>query len=104
MTRWRPAARSGRGLVGEQDAVGRQREVADARLAREQAHEVRKVAAHERLTAGQPELVHAEVGEDIDEDAHLLEIEDVLARQPRVVALRHAVLAAQVAAVGDRQA
>src|SRR5581483_8041579 len=46
----------------------------------------------------------AEADEDVDEAADLLEVQHVLARQPRVVVLRHAVFAAEVAAVGDRQA
>ena len=41
--------------------------------------------------------------EDVDQRADLLEVQHVLARQPDVVVLRHAVFAAQVAAVGDRQ-
>jgi hypothetical protein len=39
----------------------------------------------------------------IDEPIDLLEVEDVFARQPEVVRLRHAVLASEVAAIGDRQ-
>ena len=61
------------------------------------------VAAEQRLAAGQPDLVDAERQEDVDERARLLEVQHVLARQPDVVVLRHAVFAAQVAAIGDRQ-
>jgi hypothetical protein len=39
----------------------------------------------------------------IDETLDLLELQDVLARQPEVVLLRHAVLAAKIAAIGDRE-
>ena len=39
-----------------------------------------------------------------NEPLDLLEVEQILARQPHVVLLRHAVTAAEVAAVGDRQA
>ena len=62
-----------------------------------------EVAAEQRFAAGQPEPVDAERDEDVDERADLLEVQHVLARQPHVLLLRHAVLAAQVAAVGDRQ-
>ena len=72
-------------------------------LPRQHAHQRRKVAAQQRLAAGQPDLVDAERQEDVDERADLLEVQHVLARQPDVVVLRHAVFAAQVAAVGDRQ-
>ena len=72
-------------------------------LAASIADERRQVAAQERLAAGQAQPVHAERDEDVDERADLLEVQDVLARQPGVVLLRHAVRAAQVAAVGDRQ-
>ena len=65
--------------------------------------EVRQVAPQERLAAGQPDLVHAERREDIDERLDLLEVQDVFAREPHIVRLGHAVAAAQVAAVGDRE-
>ena len=72
-------------------------------LRREQPHEPVEVAPQQRLAAGETHLVHAEVGEDVDERGHLLEGEDVVAGQPDVLLLGHAVLAAQVAAVGDRE-
>ena len=103
--RRRPAAFERVGLIGEQDAVGRQREVVQRRLAGQHAA---PASARSRRSSGSPPvsrmLVDAERHEDVDERADLLEVEHVLARQPDVLLLRHAVLAAQVAAVGDRQA
>ena len=62
-----------------------------------------EVAAQQRLAAGEPDLVDAERHEHIHERGDLLEMQHVLARQPDVLVLRHAVLAADVAPVGDRQ-
>src|SRR5215468_3039815 len=89
-------------LLGEQDPVGRQGQIAKLRLVRQEADQRRQVAPQERLAAGEPDLVDAEIHEDVDERAELLEVEDLLARQPDVVLLGHAVAAAQVAAVGHR--
>ena len=87
----------------EQHRVGRHREIANPVLARQPLDQRRQVAAEQRFAAGQPHLVDAETQELIDEPIDLLELQDVLARQPDVVLLGHAVLAAQVAAIGDRQ-
>ena len=91
------------GLIREQHAVGGEREILQAGLGRDHPHERRHIAAEQRLAAGQADLVDAEREEDVDERAGFLEMQDVLARQPDVVLLRHAVFAAEVAAVGDRQ-
>ena len=66
-------------------------------------HQVGDVAAQQRLAAGEPHLVDAERQELIDQPLDFLEVQEVLARQPEVVFLGHAVLAAQVAPVGHRQ-
>ena len=63
-----------------------------------------QIAAQERFAAGEPHAVHAEADEDVGEPADFLEVEQIVLRQPHVVGLRHAVLAAQIAAVRDRQA
>ena len=89
------------GGVGEQQPVGRHREVAQARVPREDRDELREVAAHERLAARQADPVDAELREHAGEPPDLLEVENVAPRQPRVVLLRHAVRAPQVAAVRD---
>jgi len=69
-------------------------------LRRDRAHECRQIAPEQRLAAGQPDRVDAERHEHLDQHARFLELEDVLSRQPGVVVLGHAVLTAQIAAVG----
>ena len=91
------------GLGSEQHAIGGHGEVSDSRTGSQSMDEVRQIATQERLAAGQPDLVHAEPREDIDERFDFLEVQDVLAREPHVVRFGHAVAAAQVAAVGDRK-
>ena len=90
-------------VVGQEHAVGRHGEIADARTRRQPRHQVGHVAAEQRLAAGEPHLVHAQIEEHVHEPLDLLEVQDVLARQPHVVLLRHAVAAPEVAPVGDRQ-
>ena len=90
------------GVRREQHTVGRHRQIADFRPRREQLDQPRQIAAEQRLAAGDSHAVHALRREDIDQRRDLLEVEDVLPRQPRIVGLGHAVLAAQVAPVGDR--
>ena len=75
-----------------------------AGLAASRRDQRRQVVAQQRLAAGQADAVDAELGEAVDQRRDLLEVEDVAARQPDVVLLRHAVLAAQIAAVGHRDA
>src|SRR5262245_33584851 len=89
-------------LPGEQDAVGRDREIAQARFRGQEADEAVHVAPQERLAPGEPDLVDAQVHEHVGQRADLLEVQDLLARKPDVVLFRHAVCAPQVAAVGDR--
>ena len=57
-----------------------------------------------RLAPGDADPASAQLGEDGGETAELLEGEKRFAREPDVVLLRHAVAAAEVAAVGDTQA
>ena len=91
-------------VAGEQDTVGGQRQVANAWLRREAAHEDGEIATQQRLAAGQANLVDAFVEEQLDQRLDLLELQQIVFRQPDVVLLRHAVRAAEVAAVRDRQA
>ena len=70
------------GVLGEQDAVGRQREVVEAALAGQHLHEFGEVAPEQRLAARQPQAIDAFGKEDVDERRDLLEVQDVLARQP----------------------
>ncbi len=98
-------ARERLGLLREQRAVRRQRDL-QIRNRREQLDEVFDVAPDERLAAGDPDRPHAERGEDADDALDLLEAQELLAVEEGVVAaedlLRHAVDAAEVATVGDR--
>ena len=101
VTRPRPAAAQRRRVLGEQDAVGGHGEVGEpgsaASIATSRGRSLRSSGSPPvRRTLSTPE-----VDEDVDEPADLLEREDVLPGQPDVLLLRHAVVAAQVAAVGD---
>ena len=68
--------------------------------------ELRQIAPQEGLAAGDADFFHAESDKQTREARQFLEREDFTLRQERVVAperlLRHAVGAAEVAAVGDR--
>ena len=103
MIRCKPGVFERVNVIGEQDTVGRQREIVDAAFRRQQAHESGKVPPQQRLAAGEPHLVDAERDEDVDQRTDFLEMQQILARQPDVLVLRHAVLAADIAPVGDRQ-
>ena len=74
------------------------------RFRREPLDQHREVLAQQWFAAGEPHLARTPIEKHVDQPLDFLEVEDVLARQPRVVLLRHAVLAAQVATVGYRQA
>ena len=70
-------------------------------MARHRAEEAHDVLAHQRLAAGDPELAHAEGDEGGAEPVELLEGQELGLGQELHV-LGHAVDAAEVAAVGDR--
>jgi hypothetical protein len=95
------------GLLGEQRPVRRQRQVEPVDR-RELLDESLDVPADERLTPGDPDLLDAVVREGAREPRDLLEREKLASVEEAVVApedlLRHAVDAAEVAAVGDRDA
>ena len=94
-------------LLRQERAVRRQREL-EVRDLGELRDEPLDVAADERLAAGEADRADAEAGEDADDAGDLLEAEELLPVEERVVAaeglLRHAVDAAEVAAVGDGDA
>jgi hypothetical protein len=77
-------------------------EVLDER--REHRHQPRELATHERLAAGQPDVGDAHRGQQPDQPLDLLEVQDLVALEPRQPLRRHAVLAAEVAAVRHRDA
>ena len=102
LSRCRPARRSVGGLLGQQDAVGRQGQVVDAAASRGQlCDEPRQVGPHERLAAGEPQPPHAHLRDDAHEPRDLLERQNLVPRLEADVLVRHAVEAADVAAIGD---
>ena len=73
-----------------------------AEMAGEAGHQLHDVLPHQRLAAGDAQLVDAEGSKGRDQLVQLLERQHVLARQEGHP-LGHAVGAAQVASIGDRQ-
>ena len=94
-------------LPREERRVRRQRQV-EAVDRREPLDEALELLAEQRLAAGEADLLDAERDERARDALELLEAQQLLAvHEPVVVAedrLRHAVGAAEVAAVGDRDA
>ncbi len=88
----------------EQVPVGREREVVDARDRPDRLDQAPQLLADERLAAGEAHVVDAHLAEDAHEPGDLLVGEQRVALEPRQALGRHAVLAAEVAAVGDRDA
>src|SRR5207253_10887701 len=68
------------------------------------ANEVQNVAPNERFAAGHADFRHAQIRCDSDETQGFLVAENFLARQPFLELARHAVIAALVATIGDRDA
>ena len=88
------------GLLGQQDAVGRQADVFDARHGSDLGDQLVDVAADERLAPGQANLVDAQVDNDPHEAFDLLESEQLAAVHELGVVGRHAIEAADIAAIG----
>src|ERR1051326_917310 len=101
-------AQPARLVARQQGAIRRQREVGEAADAREHLHEALEVAAEQRLAAGEADLLDAGLHEKRGHAGDLLEREQVVAARVNEVRaenlLRHAVDAAEVAAVRDRDA
>ena len=93
----------GLGVLGQEQAVGGQAHVADAGNPDEHPHQPRQVAAHQRLAAGETDFVDPQWRGDADEVGDLLEGEQLGPVHEHDL-LRHAVDAAEVAAVGDADA
>ncbi len=90
----------------ELGAVGRQRELierARSKVARQRGHERHDAAPHQRFAAGQPQLAHPFGDEGRAEPVKLFERENVGLGQEGHV-FRHAIDAAEIAAVRDRHA
>ena len=94
------------GLLREERRIRRQRDVEVVSECREPLDQELEIAAQERLAAGDAQLPDAEVDEDARNALDLLEREQLAPGEEAVVVsedlLRHAVDAAEVAAVGDR--
>src|SRR5206468_5918466 len=90
-------------LLAQEDAVGRHRDV-ERRVDRiDHPDQLLELDPHQRLAAGDADGTDAVPLDEDPRQAHdLLEAQDVLARQPLQPLRRHAVDAAEVAAVGDR--
>ena len=104
LTRSSPASRRSCAHAAQRRAVGGHRQV-DRRAATELGRRERtgEVGAHRRLAAGEADPVDPEaLDEDPGEALDLLERQHLAAGQPLHALLRHAVRAAEVAAVGDR--
>ncbi len=94
-------------LLREQGRVRRQRQLETVDRG-ERGDQALELAAQQRLAARDPDLLDPMCGEDPHEPLDLLEREQLAAIQEAVLAaedlFRHAVDAAEVAAVGDRDA
>jgi hypothetical protein len=88
----------------EQVAVGGEGKVLDPRHRGEHRHEPRELAPHQGLAAGQAKVGHAHARHHSHQPLDLLEAQDLVAVEPGQAVGRHAVLAAEVAAIGDRDA
>src|SRR5579863_9151436 len=91
-------------LLGEQHAVGGQRQIFDALNRRQFADQLRQILAKQRLSAGETQLAHAQGDRDAHETLDLLEGQQLLARLELHAGLRHAVEAADVTPVRDTDA
>ena len=93
------------GMVRKLACIGGQRQLVEAlaQMPRQPLDQPHDVPPHQRLAAGQPELAHAARDEGARQPVDLLEAQQILARQ-EVHRLGHAIDAAKVAAVGDRDA
>ena len=95
-------------LLCEERGVRRQGDVESLVERGERGDEVLEIAAQQRLASGDPQLADAELDEDPSDAFDLLEGEELAPREEAVVVpedlLGHAVDAAEVAAVGDRDA
>ena len=96
------------GVLREQHRVRRERDVLHAVERGELADELRRVRSQQRLAAGQPHLLHAELHEQARQPRDLLERQTLGGFQEAIVLVerlaRHAVRATEVAAIHDRDA
>jgi hypothetical protein len=93
--------------TSQQRAVGGQRDIRDAELGNAR-HDFGEICAQQRLAAGETDLRNTERCEDPGESNDLARVKRLRARQEAIpgseTRLRHAVGAAEVAAIGDGDA
>ena len=96
------------GVLGQQHAVGGERDVLDAGQRGEIADEIREIRPQQRLAAGDAQLLHAGAHEHAREPQDLGEVEPLVRFQEPVRLVkglaRHAIRAAEIAAIHDRDA
>jgi hypothetical protein len=90
------------GVALEQETVGRDRQILDAVGRGQHRDQCREVTPHEWLAPGQPHRSHAHRREQADQPLDLLKAHHSVAFEPGQALRRHAVLAAEVASIGDR--
>ena len=88
----------------QQHAVGGQRQVLNPRNRRQPPDQHRQIAPHQRLSAGDPQLADPQPDRDPHEPFDLFEVQNLAALHEMHARLRHAVKAADIAAVGDADA
>ena len=99
-----PGLDQGAGVTLQQVAVGRHREVPKALDRRQHRDQTRELLADQGLATGQPYVLDPEPDQQGHEAFDLLEREHLVTLEPGQPVGRHAVLAAEVAAIGDRDA
>ena len=103
MSRFDPRGGERGGAAGEADAVGRQGDVRARGERGRRGDHVFEPAAEQGLAAGEPQLVHAQVADGDGDQPDELGVGELLgAGHPGQALGGHAVGAAQVAAVGQR--
>src|SRR5690349_22857134 len=78
-------------LFGQQRSVCGQTEIVDTLEARQHADQTMEIFANERFAAGDPDLLDAKSNKKRSETSDLLEAENLVAIDPRILFQRHAV-------------
>ena len=103
-----PLALSSAACWDKQHRVRRERDVLHALERSEFADEFGQIRAQQRFAAGQPNLLHAQLHEQSRQPGDLIERQTLGGLQKTIVIMeglpRHAVRAAEVAAIHDRNA
>jgi hypothetical protein len=102
LTRSSPAAARAGASFGQEERVGRQRDLLDAGQRLDRRDQRGQAGAHRRLAAGEAELAEAELGRQADDAQQLVVGQQLVLRGELHPGGGHAVDAAQVAAVGQR--